>query len=258
VIPFVMLIAGLLKLLFQCAKRPIESIQLTLMVGGFYIRVLASSARERFDSGGWASLDLTAIFREANRRLTQRCALVIGQFLLKVDDRVTQLELLNVDYAKAHVKMAAAINAYYSSLKEWHRYSAPPPGLGALGGAFATAMRDYLIVTPSVAKLLVNDKATTGDARALTLEHRIERPPIEIPKAGDYLLRLFLPKKDRESIPGDLEEEFPFMVEKFGAGLAKLWYWVQVLSTIGAVAGDRLWRLWRFLVAAILFRHFGS
>lgn len=49
-----------------------------------------------------------------------------------------------------------------------------------------------------------------------------------------YLLYLLLSKQDRETIPGDLEEEFTkFILPKFGAHRAWLWYWVQTVLAIG-------------------------
>jgi hypothetical protein len=62
------------------------------------------------------------------------------------------------------------------------------------------------------------------------------------PRAGEFLLYFFLPRKDRRTIPGDLcEEYFTIMVPKFGERVARIWYWKQVLSSIWPVLSGRLW-----------------
>src|SRR5438128_743136 len=53
------------------------------------------------------------------------------------------------------------------------------------------------------------------------------------PTSAAFLLHLFLSKSDRETIPGDLDEEFAMVIlPKFGAPRAWLWYWVQAIRTI--------------------------
>ena len=57
--------------------------------------------------------------------------------------------------------------------------------------------------------------------------------PVAIPKLGEFILYLVLPKVDREHVPGDLEEEFrTTIVPKFGPAKARLWYWWQVIRSI--------------------------
>ena len=53
------------------------------------------------------------------------------------------------------------------------------------------------------------------------------------PASAEYLLYLFLSQKDREGLLGDLAEEFDLVVQRFGARKARLWYWVQVLRSLG-------------------------
>jgi hypothetical protein len=53
------------------------------------------------------------------------------------------------------------------------------------------------------------------------------------PVFAEYLLFLFLNRDDREQISGDLQEEFlTSVVPKFGVKRARLWYWVQTITTI--------------------------
>jgi hypothetical protein len=67
-------------------------------------------------------------------------------------------------------------------------------------------------------------------ARLEKFEHRaINKPSI----IAEFLLYVLLSKKDRETIPGDLYQEFTTSVlPKFGALRAWLWYWFQVIRTV--------------------------
>ena len=71
-----------------------------------------------------------------------------------------------------------------------------------------------------------------GKVRVAVSFHQAQT--VSVPKLGEFLLYLFLSKEQRESLPGDLEEEFiTVIVPKFGLRQAKLWYWSQVLRSIG-------------------------
>ena len=64
------------------------------------------------------------------------------------------------------------------------------------------------------------------------------------PKNAEYLLYLLLPKSERDYIPGDLIEEYNTIIQpKFGKRRAMLWYWKQVISSIGPILWSRLKRL---------------
>lgn len=52
------------------------------------------------------------------------------------------------------------------------------------------------------------------------------------PKAGEYLLYLFLSRTEREVLIGDLTEEYPGLVTKFGLRLAKVYFYKQVVWSI--------------------------
>ena len=65
---------------------------------------------------------------------------------------------------------------------------------------------------------------------------RLNRNP---PVSGEYLLYLFLSKKDSEAVAGDLEERWRKIKKKFGVRRANFWYWTQVVRS-----------LWPFGVAA--------
>lgn len=58
------------------------------------------------------------------------------------------------------------------------------------------------------------------------------------PNNANKLLFLFLPPKARESVPGDLEEEFnEIILPRFGHRYARSWYWFQVLRSIAYYNG---------------------
>lgn len=54
------------------------------------------------------------------------------------------------------------------------------------------------------------------------------------PQFGEFLLCLFLvcSKEERESILGDLQEEYTWFLLKFGKTKAKIWYYKQVYTSI--------------------------
>lgn len=58
-----------------------------------------------------------------------------------------------------------------------------------------------------------------------------------VPRLGEFILLCVLPKKARESLPGDLAEEFAEIERTFGLRSARIWYWIQVLKAIGPLVG---------------------
>jgi hypothetical protein len=73
------------------------------------------------------------------------------------------------------------------------------------------------------------------------------------PKSAKFLL-LLVPKRNRENLIGDLEEEFnTLLVPQYGLRLARLWYCWHVLLTLAPVAWENLKRvagltaLWKLL-----------
>ena len=52
------------------------------------------------------------------------------------------------------------------------------------------------------------------------------------PKIAEYLIYLLIPRKNREVMLGDLEEDFQEVRKKFGLRKAKFHYWFQVLRSI--------------------------
>jgi hypothetical protein len=74
---------------------------------------------------------------------------------------------------------------------------------------------------------------------------------IKPPRLGEYLLYLFLTKRERVSLIGDIEEEYVDVYERFGRRSAKIWYYKQVFDSLRplirralAKTGVVLW-LWK-------------
>ena len=59
---------------------------------------------------------------------------------------------------------------------------------------------------------------------------------VQPPRFAVWLLTLFAPDKEAESILGDLLEEFTLLASKSGVPFARRWYWRQTLKTIFQLA----------------------
>lgn len=84
---------------------------------------------------------------------------------------------------------------------------------------------------------------------------------VQPPRLAAWLLDLFVPKKQAESIPGDLFEEFSNLASRSGVVSARSWYWRYSLKTIAHLIVDGLYNapwstaavvlggffLWRFV-----------
>jgi hypothetical protein len=58
------------------------------------------------------------------------------------------------------------------------------------------------------------------------------QPSIQPPRAASWLISLFAPYEETESIPGDLSEEFCLFAEVHGFQSARRWYWRQTSKSI--------------------------
>jgi hypothetical protein len=80
--------------------------------------------------------------------------------------------------------------------------------------------------------------------RHLGTAFRRKSSPDNVPRVGEALLFFFLPKKERDTLPGDLEEEYrTVIVPKFGFRVARAWYWWQAVSSVGPVLRRRAAKL---------------
>jgi hypothetical protein len=60
----------------------------------------------------------------------------------------------------------------------------------------------------------------------------VSRMPVAPPRIAVWLVGLFTPREQAESIPGDLLEEFSELATKSGAAYARRWFWRQSVRTI--------------------------
>jgi hypothetical protein len=87
------------------------------------------------------------------------------------------------------------------------------------------------------------------------LEHHAKRTRVRrdrVPRVGEYVLYLLLPRKDRDPIIGDLRELYADTIKpKFGPVAARWWYWTQVVKSLGALMPVSIVR-WAALAAGLL------
>ena len=85
---------------------------------------------------------------------------------------------------------------------------------------------------------------------------------VQPPRIAAWLINLFTPSEEEESIPGDLLEEFSQLALKSGASVARSWYWRQTAKTVAhlAAAGFRVAPVstTAVIVGGFLLRHFVS
>lgn len=59
---------------------------------------------------------------------------------------------------------------------------------------------------------------------------------VQPPRIAVWLVNLFTPTEEAESIPGDLYEEFSHLASKSGVAVARSWYWRQTVKTVAHLA----------------------
>lgn len=63
---------------------------------------------------------------------------------------------------------------------------------------------------------------------------------VELPKAGEFLLYLFLSTLERDAIVGDLEEQFPKVQRKFGERAARVWFYNHIWFSLWPLLSQRI------------------
>jgi hypothetical protein len=85
---------------------------------------------------------------------------------------------------------------------------------------------------------------------------------VQPPRAATWLVNLFTPAKEGESILGDLLEEYSHLVMKSGIAVARRWYWRQAVKTIAHLVGTGFrvapWSTTAVVVAGFLLLGFVS
>jgi hypothetical protein len=84
---------------------------------------------------------------------------------------------------------------------------------------------------------------------------------VQPPRLALWLVNLFTPSEQAESIPGDLLEEFSELALKSGAEFARRWYWRQSLNTVAHLIGGAFrlapWRIAGAVIAGRLLFFYG-
>jgi hypothetical protein len=88
------------------------------------------------------------------------------------------------------------------------------------------------------------------------------RDSVQPPRFASWLLTLFTPPDEEESILGDLLEEFSLLVSNSGFAFARSWYWRQVVKTIAHIFGTTFrvapWSIASVVVGGFLLHRFVS
>jgi hypothetical protein len=85
---------------------------------------------------------------------------------------------------------------------------------------------------------------------------------VQPPRIATWLVNLFAPAEEGESILGDLLEEFSHLASKSGGAVARSWYWRQTVKTIAHLVGSGLrgasWSTTAAVVGGFLLLRFVS
>ncbi len=99
-------------------------------------------------------------------------------------------------------------------------------------------------------RITVERKLKVGaEYEILSVEFAAEGIPTYVkrndpPTRAEMLLHFGLPKRDRECMIGDLEEEYRRVIlPKYGGRVAARWYWWQAVRSVIAASGGRV-RVW--------------
>jgi len=81
---------------------------------------------------------------------------------------------------------------------------------------------------PKIPPVVQDDKQMVG-----ALHREVKQGNVALPVVGCYLLDLLLPRKHRESLVGDIEQDFRTnILPRYGRTAASVWFWKQVVIEI--------------------------
>ena len=101
-------------------------------------------------------------------------------------------------------------------------------GLSTILSLYGIDMRSIQFASPFRTSHLPDGEETSSDRCSIRAQQTIA-PPV----AGRYLLDLMLPRKHRESLVGDIEQEYRMeILPRYGRRWASIWFWKQVIWEI--------------------------
>ena len=108
-----------------------------------------------------------------------------------------------------------------------------------------------ILYTVGMGVFLMRDRSIRGTLNEIESVAYSGRPATSPPKAAKFIL-LLVPRRHRENLIGDLEEEYTtILLPEYGVRKARTWYWWQVTISIGPL----LWaQIKRAAVAAWLWK----
>ena len=92
-----------------------------------------------------------------------------------------------------------------------------------------------IMLIAMISAVIIAGATSSGLSERLKMRTKRRAKLTTQPKFGEYLLYFFLSKKNRDSLLGDLVEEFEEVQKKFGRKPAVIWYYKQVVGSIGPV-----------------------
>ena len=100
-------------------------------------------------------------------------------------------------------------------------------------GAFEGFILRIHLSVFALTRSLVEDVAALRDRGNSMPDEQTHKSSAQPPSTAEKLILLLAPKKVREVLPGDLEEEFHEIASKHGFQFARRWYWTQALLSSG-------------------------
>jgi hypothetical protein len=106
--------------------------------------------------------------------------------------------------------------------------------IGSIANSFSIMItRKGVVVSPDNFLIVLAVLALVGGisfARSLRCRH--SRPPVD----AKYFLQFLMTHDNCEAILGDLQEQYEAIYSKGGLIQANLWYWTQVIRSVGPIA----------------------
>jgi hypothetical protein len=116
-------------------------------------------------------------------------------------------------------------------------------GTGSFGsGPFGSVAESAKVAFEAARATEAAVKAATELIRSVELMRAVEQAPPPPPATAERLACYLLPKRQRETILGDLEEDYrTTFLPKFGPQEARRMYWSQFIRSVAALMPGWIW-----------------